>query len=144
MADNIFLDANVFMYAVGAPHAYKEPCVRILSDLESGVLTAAINTEIIQELLYRYSHIKLADKGLQICRDILRYRLTILPVTEADVRLAIDVFDVHRASGLKVRDAIHAATMRNHSITRLISADKEFDCLDFVTRLDPLAYPSTL
>ena len=59
MADNIFLDANVFMYTVGAPHADKEPCVRILSDLESGVL-------------------------------------------------------------------------------------KEFDCLDFVTRLDPLAYPSTL
>jgi predicted nucleic acid-binding protein len=54
--------------------------------------------------------------------------------------LAIDLFDLHRASGLKVRDAIHAATMRNHSIARLISADQDFDCLEFVTRIDPLAY----
>lgn len=140
MADIAFLDANVFMYAAGAAHPYKALCLRILSELETGILAAAINTEILQEVLYRYSHIKLADKGLQICRDILQYRLTILPVTETDLRLAVDLFDAHRASGLKVRDAIHAATMRNHGITRLISADHDFDCLGFVTRIDPLAY----
>lgn len=135
-----FLDVNVFMYAAGAPHPYKASCVRILSDLEAGDLAAAINTEILQELLYRYSHLKLADKGIQLCRDILRYPLTVLPVTQADIRLAIDLFDSHRAAGVQVRDAIHAATMQNNGIVRLISADQAFDHLAFITRLDPLAY----
>ena len=38
MAEKHFLDVNVFMYAAGAPHPYKEPCVRILADLETGIL----------------------------------------------------------------------------------------------------------
>ena len=50
----IFVDANVFMYAAGVAHPYKPPCVRILADLEQGKLATAINTEIVQEMLYRY------------------------------------------------------------------------------------------
>ncbi|MFQ5614177.1 MAG: hypothetical protein ACE5H9_18805 [Anaerolineae bacterium] len=53
MAELTFLDANIFMYAAGAPHNYKEPCVRILADVEMGALAAAVNTEVFQELLYR-------------------------------------------------------------------------------------------
>lgn len=142
MAETVFLDVNVVMYAAGAPHPYKEPCKHILSDVETGVVAAAVNTEIFQELLYRYSHIKLAEKGVQLCRDILKYPLTILPVTEAAIRSAIDLFDAHRVTGLKPRDAIHAATMKNNGITRSISTDKEFDHVDIVTRIDPLAYVS--
>jgi len=143
MAGTIFLDSNVFMYAAGSPHPYKDPCIRILSDLETGALKAAVNSETFQELLYRYSHIKLADKGVELCRELLKYPLTILPVTEADIRLAIDLFDNHRASGLKPRDAIHAATMQNNGISRLISADKDFEHLGIVTRLDPLDYATS-
>lgn len=143
MAETFFLDVNVVMYAAGAPHPYKESCKRILSDVETGALAIAVNTEIFQELLYRYSYIKLAEKGVQLCRDILKYPLTILPVTEADIRLAIDLFDTHRAIGLKPRDAIHVATMKNNGLARLISTDKEFDHVGIVTRIDPLVYVST-
>jgi predicted nucleic acid-binding protein len=128
------------MYAAGAPHPYKGPCLRILTDLEMGVLSAVVNTEILQELLYRYSHVGMADKGIQLCREILNYPLTILPVTEPDVRLAIDLLDVYQARGLEPRDAIHAATMQNYGITRLLSADKDFDVMDLITRVDPLVY----
>jgi uncharacterized protein len=140
MTETVFLDSNIFMYAAGTPHPYKVACLHILSALETGDLKAAVNVEIFQELLYRYSHIKLADKGLQLCRDIFQYPLLILPVTEADMRLAIDLFDTHRAAGLKPRDAIHAATMQNNGISRVMSADREFDHLKSVTRIDPLTY----
>ncbi len=136
-----FLDANVFMYAAGAPHPYKSPCVRILSDVEMGTLVAAINTEVLQELLYRYSHIQMAGKGVKLCRDILKYPLTVLPITEADIRLDVDLYDTYRVTGLGPRDSIHVAVMQNNNITRLFSADKDFDHLGFVNRLDPLAYP---
>jgi uncharacterized protein len=140
IASIVFIDVNVFMYAAGASHPFKVPCVRILSDIETGVLVAVINTEILQELLYRYIHIKLADKGIQLCRDVLKYPLTVLPVVENDIRLAIDLFQTHQVTGIKPRDAIHAATMQNNGITRLISADADFDRLSSVIRVDPLAY----
>lgn len=56
------------------------------------------------------------------------------------MRLAIDLFDRHRDKGVKPRDTIHAATMKNNSITKIISADKDFDNFDFLTRIDPQDY----
>lgn len=136
----VFLDVNVFMYAAGKPHPYKDACVRIISDVENRRLNAAINTEIVQELLYRYSMIGVATQGVQLSRHVLKLPLTVLPVTETDVRDAIDLFEQYHPTGLKPRDAIHAATLRQHDIRSMISADKDFDVLTFLTRIDPLDY----
>lgn len=140
----VFLDASIFMYAAGTAHPYKAPCLGILSALEHARFSGAINTEIIQELLYRYSHIGLAEKGLQLCRELLQYPLTILPVTEADARLAVDLFAAHRNAGIRPRDAIHAATMRNTGITHIVSTDTDFDVFPFLTRVDPATYAARL
>jgi predicted nucleic acid-binding protein len=135
-----FLDTNIFMYAAGAEHPYKAPCIRILSDIENGIVEAAGNTEVLQELLYRYTHIRLADKGIQLCREVLLLTLAIFSVTESDLRLAIDLFEAHRTAGFKPRDAIHAATMQNHGIVHIISANADFDRLGALVRIDPLTY----
>ncbi len=135
-----FLDVNIFMYAAGAPHVYKEPCPQILFDVEIGKLPAVINTEILQEVLYRYSHIGLAEKGIRLCREIFEYPLTILPVVIADMRAAVDLFEARRLIGIKPRDAIHAATMRNNGIVRVLSADRDFEGFGFLTRIDPSTY----
>jgi predicted nucleic acid-binding protein len=58
-----FIDTNIFMYAAGKPHKFKEPCVSLLSRVQSGELKAAIDTEVFQEILYRYHHINLTDNG---------------------------------------------------------------------------------
>jgi predicted nucleic acid-binding protein len=55
--------------------------------------------------------------------------------------MAERAFLSYQQVGLKPRDAVHAATMRNNGISRLISADAHFDRLTFVTRIDPLVYP---
>lgn len=36
MSDPIFLDANIFMYAAGKEHRYKQPCIQISKAIESG------------------------------------------------------------------------------------------------------------
>lgn len=140
MEEPVFLDVNVFMYAAGKPHRYKNPCLHILKDIETQTLTGVVNTEIFQELLYRYSHLGLIEKGIQLCNDILKYRLTILPVTEVDIRLTIELVEQYKNFGIKPRDALHAATLKNNRIKRLISADKDFNNFDFITRIDPKDY----
>ena len=140
MSDTVFLDVNIFMYAAGTAHEYKDASLQVLVDVESGVLPAAINTEILQELLYRYSHIRLTEKGIQLCRNVLQYPLTVLSVTKIDVQLAIDFLETYDDYGLKPRDAIHAATMKSNGLTQIISADKDFDHLPFLVRTDPLSY----
>ena len=43
--DLYFIDTNVVMYAAGKEHFYKLPCLKILNDIESGRIRAAVNTE---------------------------------------------------------------------------------------------------
>ncbi|MFQ5605043.1 MAG: type II toxin-antitoxin system VapC family toxin, partial [bacterium] len=112
------------------PHPYKNPCLRILKDIETHALTGVVNTEIFQELLYRYSHIGLIKKGIQLCNDIFKYPLTIFPVTEVDIRFAIELVEQYKNYDITPRDAIHAATLKNNKIEKLISADKDFDNFD--------------
>ena len=52
----------------------------------------------------------------------------------------IDLFAKHHQNGLEARDAIHAAVMKNNGVTKLLSVDRDFDLLDFVTRVDPLTF----
>jgi len=54
MNETYFLDSNIFMYAAGKDHVYKNPCLTILNGIEAHKLSAVINSEILQELLYRY------------------------------------------------------------------------------------------
>lgn len=136
-----FVDSNIFMYAAGKPHPLKEPCIRILRDIEKTILPAATSAEVLQEILYRYSEIGLAEKGIQLCREILNYPLRVLPVTEDGIRLAVDLFDQYRGEGISSRDAIHVATMRENELEVIVSADKHFDQIASLKRLDPAAYP---
>ena len=143
MKETVFLDVNIFMYAAGKSHSYKNPCLHILKDIETQELIGAVNTEIFQELLYRYGHIGLIEKGIQLCKDIFKYPLTIFPITEGDIRLSIELIEQYK--NIKPRDAIHVATLKNNRIEKLISADKDFDNFDFITRIDPKDYtPETM
>ncbi len=140
MAEPVFLDSNIFMYAAGKQHPYKNPCLHILKDIETQSLLGVVDTETFQELLYRYSHIGLIEKGIQLCNDILKYPLKILSVTESDIRLAIELVEEYRDTKFTPRDAIHAAILKNNGIKELFSADKDFDNFDFISRIDPKDY----
>jgi predicted nucleic acid-binding protein len=50
----IFIDANVPMYASGAPHELKGPCARTLGLVETYPAAFATDAEVLQELLHRF------------------------------------------------------------------------------------------
>lgn len=142
MTNAIFLDANIFMYAAGAAHRYKAPCLQILALVETKQLTAVTSSEVLQELLYRYNHLQLTEKGIHLCRRILDFPMQILPVTAADVQRATEILET--LPSIKSRDAIHAATMLNNNVQEILTADKHFKQIPSLNRLDPYAYVASL
>lgn len=137
MTEVYFLDVNVLMYAAGREHTYKQPSLRVLASIEAGVLSVAVDAEIFQELLYRYTAIGLADRGLELAHALLDYHPIILGLTEPDVKLSLDIFARFRDKGVGPRDALHAAVMLNNGVDRIISTDRDFDVITGITRLDP-------
>jgi len=53
MESLLFLDANIFLYAAGKSHSYKNPCLHILKDVETQALASVVDTEILFDFLAR-------------------------------------------------------------------------------------------
>ncbi len=137
MTDMYFLDVNVLMYAAGREHPLKQPCLCVLASIEAGIISVAIDAEIVQELLYRYTSIGLPAKGAELAEALLDYHPTVIPLGEAEIKQSLDLFNRLHSKGLRPRDALHAAAMLSHGIVRIISTDHDFDLVPGIIRLDP-------
>ena len=131
----ILVDSNIFMYAAGVPHANKEPCSRLVMAVAGGSVEAAVDAEVLQEILHRYRAIGRQEQGLAIFDDVRRLAETVLPITA-------DVMDEARAileryPALDARDAVHAAVCKVNGIGEICSYDRGFDHVPGLRRREP-------
>ncbi|MBI4743452.1 MAG: type II toxin-antitoxin system VapC family toxin [Actinobacteria bacterium] len=132
----IFIDTNIIMYAAGKEHKYKNPCLNILKRISDGEIDAVSDSEVLQEILYRYWSIRKLDKGFQVFSDFDKLIPIILRVDRKDLLLARDFLEKYPK--IKPRDAIHAAVMLNNKIDTTISTDNDFKQIKEIKRIDPL------
>lgn len=129
----VFLDTNVFLYAIGAQHPLKAASQRVLERVGEGELDAVSSTEVVQEILYVLTRRGFRETGLKLARHATQLLGGLLPVTQDDLLTACDLIELY--PGLSTRDAIHAATMLNNGISEIITADCHFDEVRGIRRL---------
>ena len=134
----LFLDVNVPMYAAGKPHPYQAACAWIMTEIAHGRMLAAIDAEIIQEILYRFGALQQWQVGTQMANSVLALVPEVYPVTKSDAAQAVTLFATYGASGLSARDIVHVAVMQNNGLTSIVSTDTHFDLVPGIVRLDPL------
>ncbi|MBI2954448.1 MAG: type II toxin-antitoxin system VapC family toxin [Chloroflexi bacterium] len=132
----LFLDVNVPMYASGVDHPCKAACVWVMEEIAEGRLEAAIDTEIVQEILHRYGAIGRWELGVKMAANLLDLVTTVYPVTVKDVRKTIELFEEYGSQGITARDTLHAAVMQHNGLTRILSVDRHFDCVAGVSRVN--------
>ncbi|MGE5787141.1 MAG: type II toxin-antitoxin system VapC family toxin [Myxococcales bacterium] len=131
----LFLDTNVFLYAIGGEGPHREPCRAVLAAVGRGELKGVTNSEVLQEILHvRARRISMKD-ATQAARSAAGIVAEVLPVTADDMLDACSLLDSH--PNLNVRDALHVAVMQNSRIGLLVSVDRDFDSLKTLRRLDP-------
>ena len=136
MTSAAFIDANVPIYAAGGDHPYKEPCARIISMVAANHRSFVTSVEVLQELLHRYLAVRRWALGREVVREfaaVMAGRME--PVFAEDVEVAATLADRHPR--MSSRDFIHAAVMQRLGVEWIVSADKGFDGLPGITRLDP-------
>jgi predicted nucleic acid-binding protein len=130
-----FIDANVPMYAVGAEHPLKKPCLAILRSIARGELAAVTDVEVCQEIVHRYTALGEREQALHVARLFIQLIPEVLPITKADLLLSLEMHQ--RYTSLQARDALHAAVMQNNGLKLIISADRHFDDVEGVERIEP-------
>lgn len=134
-----FVDVDIPMYAAGAEHPLKKPCSWALEAIVEGRFSAAIDAEIVQEILYRYGALNRRGLGARVARDTMAVIPTIYPVNAEDVSRAVDLFEQYDEQRLPARDCLHAAVMLDRGLSSILSTDSHFDAVAGLTRVDPMA-----
>lgn len=131
----ILIDANVFTYASGAEHRFKEPAARFLEGAAAGEIDAAIDAEALQEILHRYRSIRRWNEG-RLVFDLARQIVpVVLPVTAEILDAPRQLMD--QVPSLSARDALHAAVAFEHTAGHICSFDSDFDLIDGIARTEP-------
>ncbi len=131
----MFLDTNIFLYAIGGDGPHRQSCRQVLAAVGRGALNGVTSSEVLQEILYvRSRRINMKD-ATTAARSAAGIVADVLPITADDMLDACGLLDSY--PNLGVRDALHVAVMKNSHIGMLVSVDRDFDALKILKRLDP-------
>jgi predicted nucleic acid-binding protein len=125
----IFLDSNVPMYLIGAPHPHKIDVQRILERLVSERQRLVTDAEVLQEVLHRYVAIGRRDAIQPAFDALLGIVDDVLVIERATAERAKEILLGRRK--LSARDAVHLAV----GIERIVSFDSGFDGHPGITRI---------
>ena len=129
----LYLDANVFIYPVLYEGKKSTSAAKLLQRVEAGQEPAATCVLTLDEVFWIVARHAGREAALRHADLLLRLpHLRVLPVREAEARIALDLLREHRK--LSPRDAIHAASALGAGIFTIVSDDKDFDDITEVER----------
>ena len=129
----IFVDSNVPMYIVGAPHPNKDRADALVDQLRANREELVTDVEVYQEILHRYTATRMPhriDEAFEVVDDIVDKVFTFeMP----EILAARDLLRL--VPRIDARDALHVAIMRRRGITRIFSYDRGFDHCPGIQRI---------
>ncbi len=127
------MDSNVVMYAAGALHENKSPCLEFLQSARGGDVHAVTSTEVLQEVLHRYHRLGMPEVASEVYDLTVQVCAEVFPVTLADTDLCAKLLG---RSGGSARDALHVAVMSHNKVETIATFDSRFN--DYDVKLWPL------
>ena len=143
--DNVFIDANIFIYHFGGRSAH---CRAFLERCARSQLTGYTSTHILAEVLHRLMVAEAVQRGLvnpktavkklkekpDLIKQLTRYNADVNKARQMNIVIlsltpeAISASEEVRANhGLLTNDSLVAATMSDHGLTKLATTDGDFE-----------------
>jgi predicted nucleic acid-binding protein len=122
------------MYVAGGEHPNRRPALDFLQQARSRKIQACTSTEVLQEILYRYSSLGRRELARTVYDLFVEVCPVILGVSLADTDRARDL--VCAGTVISVRDSFHAAVMINHGIEWIATFDAGFDRIEGIRRFN--------
>jgi len=129
-----FVDSNVFFYAKIFDREYGEACAGVLGKIEKRELDAITSTLVVVELANALRKYGLDDEVKSVVDAVFSLDMRVFEVDSLDVRTAVNMFEEFRISPY---DCVHAAVMKKAGVVDIISADRDFDKVEWIRRRDP-------
>ena len=129
----IFIDSNIPMYLIGAPHPNKDAARAAVERCISRGERLVTSAEVMQEILHRYVAIRRTDAIQPALDALLGLVDEVFPIEAVDVTGARDVLATR--AQMSARDALHVAVMKRRGVDAVLSFDAGFDAVAWLERL---------
>jgi len=152
----VFVDTNIFVYALAKNHRYKSICVELLSKINEGMIIGFTPSTVINELFHTIliGEIKKKYVDKEVIRfikehpdvisecsvaygavdDVFDSTVVILPLT---LEILQHARTFSKKYNLLFSDAIHAASCNGYGIENMATNDGDFDRVDFLKAWKP-------
>ncbi|MCY4313683.1 MAG: type II toxin-antitoxin system VapC family toxin [Gammaproteobacteria bacterium] len=118
----IFVDTNVFMYAVGREHPLKPLAREFFLAANRDREQLATSAEVLQELTYCYLSVNRRETLDAALLLITKAQIQVWNLEGADVYLACQLHDQFPA--LSARDLCHLASCQRRNVSRIKTFDR--------------------
>jgi hypothetical protein len=118
----IFVDSNIFIYAVGRSHPLREEAQSFFLEKSEAGKRLVTSAEVLQELLHVYLPVgrtETLDAALELATQGVD---EVIPIDREVVLLARALGDKY--PGLTARDLLHLAVCQMHKIPELMTFDR--------------------
>lgn len=120
----IFVDTNVFMYAVGRAHPLRDAAREFLTEASRAATPLCTSAEVVQELAHAYLRASRPGAFDEALTAIAGFGVEVWPLEFEDVTLARELRDQY--PHLQVRDLCHLASCRRRGVTTIKTFDRAF------------------
>jgi hypothetical protein len=131
----IVLDTTVLVYATGAAHPLRDPCVALLEAIADARVAASTTPEVVQEFVHVRARRGTRQDAVELGRSFIDLLSPLVPVEERHVSLGLDLFQRHMTIG--AFDALLAAVALESGAVAVVSADQAFSRLPGLRHVAP-------
>ena len=118
----IFVDTNVFVYAVGKPHPNQDNSRIFFWQSLRGNIPLFTSCEVLQELMHVFIGVGRIAEFDAAMRVMATYGVGVWSLDPADIELARELHDRHPR--LSARDLCYLASCRRRGITEIVTFDR--------------------
>ncbi|MFN8150952.1 MAG: type II toxin-antitoxin system VapC family toxin [Solirubrobacterales bacterium] len=133
---SFFVDANVIVYAVAEDDSRQPGSIEIMDAISDARAVGVANSAVIEEVwhLEMSGRVPGLDGQARGAHTILR---PLLPIDDEVLDIAFGL-ELPADTRLGANDRLHAATCIRYGITDIVTADRAFDDVEQLHRIDPI------
>jgi predicted nucleic acid-binding protein len=139
MSYAVLIDSVIPLYALGGPSPQREHCQAMLRAIVDRKVDAFASVELIQEVVFHRMRVTGdRSKAVREGRDLQE----LVIVLAFDSKVLAAALALIEATGIRGRDAVHAATALVNGVECLVSTDPAFDGIPGLKWVTPAAFTS--
>lgn len=130
----VYIDSNIFIFAVLGDDARAVKAKDLLRRINSGELDAVTSTLAIDEVVWVVWK-ETKDRALAIRQGLNIFEFDNLKIIGTDNQIMKNALNfMKQHSSFKMRDAIHLATAQSQGVQTIITDDDDFDAVKDIKR----------